>query len=98
MGVKYILFSIILILIVIVSSFLIIQESPQKDLHYNIIHIRDLTFTSYETGHNFKNNPTRDGTYDDRYTAAVHRYHEKVNLAKDRIRIEQKIKDAEYTS
>lgn len=98
MGDQYTLFSVILTLIVIVSSLLIIQESPQKDPQYTTIHLRDLSFNSYEINYNFKNNPTRDGTYDDRYTAAVHRYHDKVNLAKDRIRIEQKIKDAEYTS
>jgi hypothetical protein len=98
MGVKYILFSVIIILIVIASSLLIIQESPQKDPQYKIIHIRDLTFNSYEFSYNFKNNPTRDGTADDRYTAAVHRYHDKLNLAKDRIRIEQKNKSMEYTS
>lgn len=94
MGVKYILLTLILIFIGIISLILIIPEPPQNTPQYNTIYLRDFDFNNYEINYKFENNPTRSGTADDRYTEAVHRYHERIRFAEDRI--EQKIKDADF--
>ena len=97
MGIKYILLSIIIILIVIVStSLIIIENRNQENPQYKTFFVRDYKINSYELRSEYKK--PRSAMYNRIYTKLVHEHFEKVNLAKDRIRIEQKIKDLEYTS
>lgn len=93
---KHILLSVILVLVILVSSSLfIIQKIPPDNPPYTTIYLRDYTMNTYKLEYIANQQPT-SSSYDSRYTEAVHRYHERLNLAKDRVRIEQKRKETEW--